>query len=274
MLRSPLNQLIDSHPEIATRLQTVASELYAASSNSRESLVHSRSVTLEQVAQDHRRLAQEYEDLLSQARTQPGFEDFLQPMKAAGLMHAARNGPIVVINCHELRSDAIMVLPGQSTIAHLSLPDFSGKKAQDAHSMMRSILRLKGIRERGLSRRPKLEGQNDLDISGALMMLWTDVVRPVLDFLALTADEPGARLPHITWCPTGATSFLPLHAAGDYSQPTGSRVFDYVVSSYTPTLTALLTSPPSTLSCNSQVLAIGQANTPRHMSKVEPSTRN
>ncbi|CAE6337278.1 unnamed protein product, partial [Rhizoctonia solani] len=50
---------------------------------------------------------------------------------------------------------------------------------------------------------------------------------------------------------------------GDYGQP-GSRVFDYVVSSYTPTLTALLASTPSTLTRDSRVLAIGQAATPNH----------
>ncbi|CAE7187896.1 unnamed protein product [Rhizoctonia solani] len=264
MLRSPLDQLLGSHPVLATRLQKVASEFYEASSSSRESLAVSRSITLEQVAQDHRRLAQEYEDLLTQARIQPGFEDLLRPMKAAGLIYAARNGPIVVINCHEQGSDAIMILPNQSTVAHLSLSSFSVKKAQDAHSNMRSILRRKGIRERGFSLWKKPERQNDSEFGDALMMLWTDVVKPVLDFLGLTAHDPGARLPHITWCPTGAASFLPLHAAGDYSQPVGSRVFDYVVSSYTPTLTALLASQPSALNCNSKVLAIGQANTPGH----------
>jgi CHAT domain-containing protein len=56
-------------------------------------------------------------------------------------------------------------------------------------------------------------------------------------------------------------SFLPLHAAGDYDQ-SGCRVFDYVISSYTPTLTALLASKPSTLSPESRILAIGQADTP------------
>ncbi|CCO36348.1 hypothetical protein BN14_10482 [Rhizoctonia solani AG-1 IB] len=70
-------------------------------------------------------------------------------------------------------------------------------------------------------------------------------------------------MPHITWCPTGALSFLPLHAAGDYNKPR-SRVFDFVISSYTPTLTALLSSKTSLLSQDSRVLAIGQENTPGH----------
>ncbi|CAE7118802.1 unnamed protein product [Rhizoctonia solani] len=108
MLRSPLDQLLASYPVLATRLQTVANELHAASSNSRESHAFSRSITSEQAAQGHRRLAQEYGELLTQARLQPGFENFLQPMQLSGLICAARNGPIAVINCHEDDCDAIL----------------------------------------------------------------------------------------------------------------------------------------------------------------------
>ena len=47
--------------------------------------------------------------------------------------------------------------------------------------------------------------------------------------------------PHIWWCPTGPLAFLPIHAAGLYNQDgVGEKVSDYVVSSYTPTLTAIL----------------------------------
>ncbi|EUC62771.1 aromatic di-alanine and TPR containing protein [Rhizoctonia solani AG-3 Rhs1AP] len=77
-------------------------------------------------------------------------------------------------------------------------------------------------------------------------------------------------MPHITWCPTGAVSFLPLHAAGDYDQP-HSRVYNYVISSYTPTLTALLATTPSTLSYSSRVLMISQEATPGY--KALPGTK-
>ena len=43
---------------------------------------------------------------------------------------------------------------------------------------------------------------------------------------------------HVWWCPTGPLAFLPIHAAGVY--PSGPKLSDFVVSSYTPTLTALL----------------------------------
>ncbi|KAG8796571.1 hypothetical protein FRC12_019078 [Ceratobasidium sp. 428] len=52
-----------------------------------------------------------------------------------------------------------------------------------------------------------------------------------------------SELPRITWCTTGPLSFLPLHAAGDYTQP-NCALFDYCISSFTPTLSALLVAPP------------------------------
>lgn len=49
----------------------------------------------------------------------------------------------------------------------------------------------------------------------------------------------GDPIPHITWCPTGPLTQLPLHAAGLYDQRSGPRVYNFVVSSYTPSLSAL-----------------------------------
>jgi CHAT domain-containing protein len=46
--------------------------------------------------------------------------------------------------------------------------------------------------------------------------------------------------PRLHWCPTGEFTFLPLHAAGIYDPDQVDCCSDYVVSSYTPTLSALL----------------------------------
>ncbi|CAE6421583.1 unnamed protein product [Rhizoctonia solani] len=260
MLRSPLDQFHSSHPDFATRLKTVASQLHQAGSESRASQIFSsNAIVLERAAQQHRRLAKEYNGLLSEARKIPGFEDVLQLVKANELVRAARNGPVAVINCNRDRSDALVIFPGQDEIAHVSLPNFSGEKALRCRTELETSLRRKGIRERGVKVRQEA-GQN-YSIENVLATLWNDVVKPVLDTLGYTNNAPTNNLPHITWCPTGALSFLPLHAAGDYNQPR-SRVFDYVISSYTPTLTALLTSAPSSLHRDCRVLAIGQPNTP------------
>ncbi|EUC56763.1 aromatic di-alanine and TPR containing protein, putative [Rhizoctonia solani AG-3 Rhs1AP] len=264
MLRSPLDKLQSVDPDLGTRLQAVTNQLHSAGSYSRESREFasgSMTRTLEQVAQEHRRLAKEYDELLVRVRKLPGFDDFLRPMKVKGIVPAARRGPVVVVNCYENHCDALLILPGQETVGHVPLVNFSAHKAQEARQALESSLRCRGIRERGVKVRQE-PGHIDAMLS-VLATLWHDVVKPILDHLGYMVT---ASLPHITWCPTGALSFLPLHAAGDYGQAQ-CRVFDYVISSYTPTLTALLASSSDSISnhtSTSRILAIGQANTPKH----------
>ncbi|QRW18599.1 hypothetical protein RhiXN_00005 [Rhizoctonia solani] len=254
LLRSPLDNLEASDPVLATRLQKVSKQLHHADSGypTSESVVY---------PPEHRhRLAREYSGLLTQARALPGFEDFLQPTKAAGLTRAARHGPVVVINCHQNDCDALVIMPGQDHIGHVSLPNYTQSKAQHGWSEIEQLLCNKSLRERGFKPKGGRVREPDPDIGSVLADLWNDVVKPVLAHLGYLADHTTDPLPHITWCPTGALSFLPLHAAGDYDQPR-SRVFDYVVSSYTPTLTALLASGPTVANRAPRVLAVGQMAT-------------
>ncbi|KAJ1300095.1 hypothetical protein OPQ81_002577 [Rhizoctonia solani] len=262
MLRSPLEELQSSHPELATRLRTISKKLYDMGSELPAAGAHFLdSVDSEQVGQQRRRLAKEYKDLLAKTRTLSGFEDFLRPTKANRLTRAAQNSLIVVVNCHQDRCDALIIMPGQDDIKHLPLPGFNEQKAQSARSNLETSLRRSGLRQRGVKMR-LLPGHRD-QIAIVLLALWNHVVKPILDVLGFTNDVSIDNLPHITWCPTGALTFLPLHAAGDYDRPR-SRVFDYAISSYTPTLTALLASSPSSLQPAGRVLAIGQAKTPGH----------
>ncbi|KAJ7870084.1 CHAT domain-containing protein, partial [Mycena olivaceomarginata] len=66
--------------------------------------------------------------------------------------------------------------------------------------------------------------------------------------------------PRLWWCPTGPFSFLPIHAAGIYGKDMTDCVSDYVVSSYTPTLTAML-GPPSHAAPAFKITAVLQPNT-------------
>jgi CHAT domain-containing protein len=71
--------------------------------------------------------------------------------------------------------------------------------------------------------------------------------------------------PHIWWCATGPLAFLPIHAAGIYGKSTpGHIISDYVVSSYTPTLNAIINATQSceTLHKFRGLLAVCQPNTP------------
>ncbi|KAG8759646.1 hypothetical protein FRC11_001660 [Ceratobasidium sp. 423] len=112
MLRSPLDQLQVVDQDLSVRLQRIAKQLHHAASESRESgALASGSLTAEQVAQQHRRLAKEYDELLAQARKLPGFEDLLRPTKVDTLVRAVQNGPIAVINCHKDGCDALLLIP-------------------------------------------------------------------------------------------------------------------------------------------------------------------
>ena len=71
----------------------------------------------------------------------------------------------------------------------------------------------------------------------------------------MTTNEVCRR---IWWCPTGPLAFLPIHAAGLYGkdQPVGSKLSDFVVSSYTPTLTTLINGLTPGRSRKEQILAV------------------
>ena len=71
--------------------------------------------------------------------------------------------------------------------------------------------------------------------------------------------------PHIWWCLTGPLAFLPIHAAGIYDKSAvGFNISDYVVSSYTPTLNALInaTKDHKTRQKFQGLLVVSQPNTP------------
>jgi CHAT domain-containing protein len=74
-----------------------------------------------------------------------------------------------------------------------------------------------------------------------------------------------ADLPRIWWCPTGPLAFLPIHAAGIYNPDEPSiSLANFAISSYTPTLTALLRASrqKSPEERDFKVLGIAQPKTP------------
>jgi len=63
------------------------------------------------------------------------------------------------------------------------------------------------------------------------------------------------------WCPTGPFASLPIHASGIYLAERTDIVSDYVVSSYTPTISSLLGDMPLPTT-SFKMLAIIQPDTP------------
>ncbi|KAG8725625.1 hypothetical protein FRC09_000012 [Ceratobasidium sp. 395] len=258
-LRAPLGRLATSHPLLAEELAKVACELdLAASSGAVVAVESANQGRGEQESQRHRRLAERWEELLKQVRSLPGFETFLQPRKARELVAAAQSGPVVMVNVHPSRSDALIIQPGTENVAHIPLTNFSYQKAVEARNHLAHSLEKHGLSKRGV--KVALRGKSQDTFGDMLSTLWECVVKPVIDFLGFIRAPESTSLPRITWCTTGPLSFLPLHAAGDYTN-LGPALFDLAISSYTPTIGALLASP-SHPSSFSGILTIGQSSTP------------
>jgi hypothetical protein len=199
-----------------------------------------------------RHAARRWDELLILARRLVGFEDFLRPATYRQLRTAAAGGPVVLLNVSGPRCQAL-VIGGPDTIGPqlVDLPSLTYSNAIERAQQMR------GLATRATDRRRDRLPQRDLDPIGqeirdraalfdVLEWLWDTVADPVLlalDYTSRPADDQ--RWPRVWWCPTGPSALLPIHAAGYYrrGRDKGPSRLDTVparvVSSYTPTLTAL-----------------------------------
>ncbi|KAG9120916.1 hypothetical protein FRC07_003357 [Ceratobasidium sp. 392] len=268
-LRTPLDDLRVAHPGLADQLQEICTRLEAAS------IPHKMDLTLNQnqstpyeAAQVHRRSAENYDQLLESIRSLDGFEGFLRPIPSSILIKNLGNRTVVIINVHKTRCDALVVRPCSEDITSVSLTRFSVQKAKDAHAQLGECIQGAGNR-RGIK---YYHEEAKVTFTDILKMLWYDVAQPVLAHLNIAQVLPpnDDNLPHITWCTSGALSFLPLHAAGDYNSPS-TVLSSLVISSYTPTLGVL---GQSTLAHDpfSGILAVGHESAVNGLTAL-PGTR-
>ncbi|MFD7221816.1 CHAT domain-containing protein [Streptomyces sp. NPDC059892] len=138
----------------------------------------------------------------------------------AELSRAAAGGPVVVVNASPLRCDAVVLLPDDEPVLvpldrldHAELVAWARQSADP-------------------------DGRHQAMLNVIAPRLWDDLAVPVL---RAVAPHLG-RTRRIWWCPTGPLAALPLHAAGHHSRPGGPALLDEVISSYTPTVSALLRS--------------------------------
>ncbi|KAG9098456.1 hypothetical protein FRC07_010643, partial [Ceratobasidium sp. 392] len=261
-LRTSFDDLAIINPELASRLKETALGLEAAGSRVGTAESHPKhQEDLEFQARRHRRLADLWEELLAKVRQLPGFHEYLLPRKSQQLKKAATDGPVVIINTHWSRCDALIMLPQCEDVIHVPLATLSAEKLADIRAGLFLLTGHRGNRDQARGVKRDKTTPNPEDQFGPLAALWSDVVGPVLDALTYTRKLPYSELPHITWCATGALSFLPLHAAGLYNG-LSPNAFDLVVSSYTPTLSALLPQNTRDAAPPDGILAVGQANTP------------
>ncbi|GAA4530526.1 CHAT domain-containing protein [Amycolatopsis samaneae] len=182
-------------------------------------------------ARDRRRAEDDFRETVSEIRALPGFDRFLRHRDFWSLRKAAAQGPVVVVNVAELGCAALLVAPGADAPEVVPLPGVTRPevfhRAEAFLAAATALSLVDGQTERA---------GHDRTVTTTLDWLWDHIAGPVLK--ALDLDEHSEEGPRLWWCPTGPLSLLPLHAARCAAD--GSHACDRVVSSYTPTLGALL----------------------------------
>ncbi|WP_049795765.1 CHAT domain-containing protein [Frankia sp. EAN1pec] len=198
---------------------------------------------------------------IEEIRVLPGFDSFLRPPTLADLRTAASAGPVILPVVSSFGSYALIVTE-RGLLDPVELPDLT----PDA------------VRDRIIAFLTALDDPQDQEghkrLAETLGWLWDALAGPVLQrldalgFLALTpAASPAwkrlrtkwqpeatgpersaghaasAGRPRLWWCASGMLAFLPLHAAGHHEtrhRGAPHTVLDHAISSFTPTLRALI----------------------------------
>ena len=171
-LRTPVDELHHVRPDLALDLVRISRALDSAPTCDFQSRSpnQSTSASHHQVAKTRHQLADQWEALLTRVRAVPGFEDFLRVTKLAQLLKAAQFGPVVYINVHDSRCDALILKPDRDDVIHVPLEGLSHDRALKFRDSLRASLPLPG------------PGGGFVEI---LSTLWNTVAKPILDPLEL-----------------------------------------------------------------------------------------
>jgi hypothetical protein len=262
--RTDTTALRQQRPDLADRLDDVRIELdrhdrgpHSVDSEAAAAMSPDTG-ELEEATQRQHRLAEEWDDLIEQVRQLDGFRTFLAPTPFDRLCQAAAEGPVVLVNVSNHRCDALIIT--STGVQVCPLPAVTIQEC-----VRRTIALLQALYPTwGMS--PAAGRVSRVQVLFDLQeWLWDAICQPVLDELdRLTAPGPQQAKRRVWWCPTGPLTMLPIHAAGHYRDASTARCLpDLVISSYTPTLTALLRTRDVVPSpSQTRLLVVGMPTTP------------
>jgi hypothetical protein len=213
-LRSPVDELSNRYPDISARLQSISQKLERsghstatasaaiAPTNGKNDILdrHGRALYADTDEISTRlTLAEEYDTLLNDIRRLPGFERFLLPKTIAELTLASKDGPIILLNVHTSRSDALIVHRTADHIIRVPLPELTHELAEQMRSQLVQALNQSLVRDRTIARDSlEITASNDRGlvkiaatstISRVLGLLWRRIVWPVLQALKEDVSE-------------------------------------------------------------------------------------
>ncbi|KAG1729238.1 CHAT domain-containing protein [Suillus lakei] len=196
-----------------------------------------------------RKLTAQGDGVISRIRELPDFSRFLLPPLFSDLQKVAEDGPVIIVNASRYSCDALIILRDQDPV-HIPL-DITQVDVSELSSEFQSLAAHIGSSDH------QVESHK---IVGVLRKLWRDIVGPVVQVLENFIPHHD-DLSRIWWCPTAEFTLLPLHAAGSYER-NKHNLSHFYISSYTPTLTALIRARQqvSHNASDEHFVAIGQAN--------------
>lgn len=243
-IRTSLAEVAAMSPDLAMRLEKARGVLDRPLLSYEEMIGemgfgHSQRV-IEPAAEERKRAAREWDSAVAEVRRiGDGFEYFLDVPPFKDLTKSAVDGPVVVLNVSEVGCHALIVSADEDKPQVLELP-MTLSDAVDRANQMRSVV----AGDSGVT-----TSSADHVMEEVLSWLWKALCMPVFKALRYTSRPTTENdLPRIWWCPTGAMTVLPIHAAGTYGhatlmpEKTEASAFNYVISSYTTTLVALIRS--------------------------------
>ena len=187
-LRSSYEELSSAHPDHARKLRELSSALEHASAIHEKSLSACLELTqesLEPEADRHRMLAIERDKLVQEIRRFPGFEQFLLRKQFSQLRTSAHAGPVVILNAAESRCDALIVLADVDHVIHVPLPTFTYQRSAVLQKMLENLLGHARVTPSD-DREGKSATRDCVSWESLLSNLWHNVVKPVLDALAIS----------------------------------------------------------------------------------------
>jgi len=193
-LRTPVDDLRTHDHLLADRFLHVSRALESSGSRKESTPLvldgtMSQKVALEDEARTHTMLARDWEQLLQEIRNIPAFHDFLRPRSALDIMkHLPRDGPVVLINVHDERCDALALIPDCDQPYHIPLNNLTHADASILRNRLYSYLSSHGCRMREVTDRAMRPAPNPKadrsDLYNILHELWSRVAKPILDSLA------------------------------------------------------------------------------------------
>jgi hypothetical protein len=187
-LRTPVDELRNSHPDLADEFVSLSTLLETAGTRSNAVADGIKPQSLESIAQRSHSHALRRNGVLQQIRELSGFERFLSSKPISELSQAAKMGPVAILNISTYGCDALILMPGLADeVIHVPLSDFTIHEAQALAKFLASIVGTPGRNDR---LHGSIEGDMAPDdiFSHILSEIWFKIVRPVLNALAITVS--------------------------------------------------------------------------------------